>query len=270
MTASCGHQARRMNASSDSATAKNTPSMTPTKATPRKLARASQNSDEPSRHRRAIAPTSTSDRPAAMTTAASVAVGRSSSSPGSATSMTAIASAPTTDVSWLRAPAASATGVRDALLLTGMPDSRPVARFAPPSASSSRSWSTSSWRRSENVRDRTLVSVADTSAIPSAAGTRARMSPPASDGTVSGGSPTGSGPTTAIPERADRSNTALTTVEPTTATRMPGIPGRHWRSPRMTTRHVTPIARATAFVSPARQPGHERACSDRPRCRPWS
>ena len=53
--------------------------------------------------------------------------------------------------------------------------------------------------------------------------------------------------------------TALTTVEPTTATRMPGIPGRHWRSPRMMTRHVTPIARATVFVSPCGQAGHERA-----------
>ena len=137
-----------------------------------------------------------------MTTAARVAVGRSARRPGAATSMTPMAIAPTTEVSCVCAPAASATGVRDALLLIGMPDRSPVARLAAPRATSSRSWSTSSPRRIENVRDRTLVSVADTSAIPRAAGTSARKSPATSGGRVTGGSPTGSGPTTSIPARA--------------------------------------------------------------------
>ena len=125
--------------------------------------------------------------------------------------------APTTPVSCVRAPAASATGVREALLLTGIPDSRPVARLAPPSAMNSRSGSTSSPRRMAKVRDRTLVSVAATSAMPSAAGTTANRSPISSGGRVTGGRPTGSGPTTTIDDREARSNAALTTVAPTTA-----------------------------------------------------
>ena len=103
--------------------------MTPMSATPRKLASASQNSDDPIRHSRTIDPTSTSDRPAAMTTAARALAGRSARRSGSATSSTPTRSAPTTPVSWVCAPADSATGVRDALLLTGMPERNPVARF---------------------------------------------------------------------------------------------------------------------------------------------
>jgi len=42
----------------------------------------------------------------------------------------------TTPASWVRAPAASATGVRDALLLIGKPWKNPAARLAAPSPSS--------------------------------------------------------------------------------------------------------------------------------------
>ena len=176
--------------------------MTPTNATPTKLAMASQNSADPTATAGPPRRWSMSDRPAAMTTAASVAVGRFARRPGAAISMTPIRRAATTEVSWVWAPAASATGVRDALVLIGIPEKKPVAMFAPPSAISSRSWSTSSPRRIEKVLVITLVSVAATSAIPSAAGTTARMSSIWSGGRLSGGSPTGSGPTTATSERA--------------------------------------------------------------------
>jgi hypothetical protein len=58
-----------------------------------------------------------------------------------------IASAPTTPVSCVRAPAASATGVREALLLIGMPWKKPLARFATPRP-------TISWSGSTGVRSR--------------------------------------------------------------------------------------------------------------------
>ena len=65
------------------------------------------------------------------------------------------------------------------------------------------------------------------------------MSPGAIDGIVSGGSPTGNGPTTGRPDRVDRSNTADTTVAPTTAIRMPGTVGRQRLTPRMMARDTT-------------------------------
>ena len=58
---------------------------------------------------------------AAMTTAARRPRGRSWSSEGASNRSDATASAPTTPVSWVLAPAASATGVRDELLLMGKP-----------------------------------------------------------------------------------------------------------------------------------------------------
>ena len=65
----------------------------------------------------------TSIRPIAdaITTAASALVGRLRSTSGATSSSSATASAPTTPVSWVRAPAASATGVREELLLIGKP-----------------------------------------------------------------------------------------------------------------------------------------------------
>ena len=68
-----------------------------------------------------------------MTTAASAVVGRCCSRLGAATSSSATASAPTTPVSCVFAPAASATGVRDELLLIGKPWKKPAARLAAPS-----------------------------------------------------------------------------------------------------------------------------------------
>ena len=58
-----------------------------------------------------------------------------------------MASAPTTPVSWVLAPAASATGVRDELLLIGKPWKKPAARLAAPRP-------TISWFGSTGVRRR--------------------------------------------------------------------------------------------------------------------
>ena len=57
----------------------------------------------------------------AMTTAADAAEGRCWSRFGASRSSRATAIAPTTPVNCVRAPAASATGVRDELLLIGKP-----------------------------------------------------------------------------------------------------------------------------------------------------
>ena len=75
---------------------------------------------------------------AAITTAASVAAGRSSKSPvrkSSATTVKPAASSPDTCV---RAPEEALTAVLDRLPLTTMPLETPAARLAPPSATSSR------------------------------------------------------------------------------------------------------------------------------------
>ena len=74
-------------------------------------------------------------------------------------------SAPTTPASWVFAPACSATGVRDALALIEKPWNRPAPAFATPSASSSWFWSTFSPARAARVRDRTLVSAIETTAM---------------------------------------------------------------------------------------------------------
>jgi hypothetical protein len=85
----------------------------------RKMRRRSSNSNKP------IA--------AEMTTAASALLGRFASRFGASTSSKATATAPTTPVSCVFAPAASATGVREALLLIGNPWNRPAARLLAPS-----------------------------------------------------------------------------------------------------------------------------------------
>jgi hypothetical protein len=65
----------------------------------------------------------TSIRPMAeaITTAANALEGRCRRRSGATSSSRATLSAPTTPVSWVLAPAASATGVRDELLLMGKP-----------------------------------------------------------------------------------------------------------------------------------------------------
>jgi hypothetical protein len=74
---------------------------------------------------------------AEMTTAASAESGRFRTRLGKNSSISAIARAPTSPVSCVLAPAASATGVREELLLTENPWKKPVATLAAPSATSS-------------------------------------------------------------------------------------------------------------------------------------
>ncbi|MNI64640.1 hypothetical protein D3C73_1200990 [compost metagenome] len=69
----------------------------------------------------------------AITTAANALLGRSCKRFGATISNRATASAPTTPVNWVLAPAASATGVREELLLMGKPWKKPAARLAKPS-----------------------------------------------------------------------------------------------------------------------------------------
>ena len=96
------------------------------------------------RHARRSQVTSISEITATVTTPARALVGRSRVIPGSETRITAIAAAPTTPVSCVRAPAASAAGVRDELLERGKPWNSPAAAFAAPRATSSWFWSTRS------------------------------------------------------------------------------------------------------------------------------
>ena len=69
-------------------------------------------------------------------------------------------------VSWLRAPARSATAVRDPLVLTGKPWKSPAARFAAPIPIISWLPSTSCPVRAANADDVEIVSASDTSAMP--------------------------------------------------------------------------------------------------------
>ena len=68
----------------------------------------------------------------AITTAASALLGRFLMRSGASTSSSATPAAPTTPVSWVLAPDASATGVREELLLIGKPWKNPAARLAAP------------------------------------------------------------------------------------------------------------------------------------------
>ncbi|MNP57462.1 hypothetical protein D3C76_1522970 [compost metagenome] len=75
-----------------------------------------------------------SNRPsaAAITTAARALLGKCCIRLGATSSNRVTASAPMMPVSWVCEPAASATGVRDELLLMGMPWNNPEARLATP------------------------------------------------------------------------------------------------------------------------------------------
>ena len=110
------------------------PGIAPNAATPAKHTIDSQNSQRWMRQIRPRSLNSNSPIAEAITTAASALLGRLRKRSGAATRSRATASAPTTPVSWVLAPAASATGVRDELLLIGKPWKKPAARFAPPSA----------------------------------------------------------------------------------------------------------------------------------------
>ena len=154
-----------------------------------------------------------------MTTAASAEFGRSARSPLKNTSSSTTTPAPTTPASWLLAPDCSATAVRELLAEMANPRKKPAAMLAEPMPIISLFGFTRSPRRALNEVDRAMVSVSDTSVIPTAATSSGTTSSKLVHGTSGVGSPSGSVPTVAM----SRSNTAVTTVAPTTATRTAGI-----------------------------------------------
>ena len=109
------------------------PGITPRAATPAKQTIDSQNSHCWMRKMRARSANSNRPMAAAITTAASALLGRLCSRLGAKSRSRATLTAPTTPVSCVFAPAASATGVREELLLIGNPWNSPAARLAAPS-----------------------------------------------------------------------------------------------------------------------------------------
>ena len=126
-----------------------------------------------------------------MTTAASVGCGRSRSSPGTNSSIEVIASAPTSPVTWVFAPACSATAVREPLVLTGKPWKKPAAMLAAPIPIISRLPSTSSPDRSAKADEVAIVSASETSAMPNAPPISVGRSEQLMSGMVNGGNPCG-------------------------------------------------------------------------------
>ena len=167
-----------------------------------------------------------------------------------------MAAAPTRPVSWVLAPFWAATAVRDPLVLTGNPWKKPAAIFAAPTPIISRSPSTSAPVRAANADAVEIVSVNDTTTMPSAPAASSQTSSSGTVGTVNGGNPWGIGPTTVTPW-SFRSNRFTAAIASTTATRTPGMRGSTRWKPRIRTRLATPTARAAPAVSPSAMPRSE-------------
>jgi len=214
-------------------------------------------------YRRRTAAGSTSPIAAVITTAPRIGWGRLRSAPGATTSSRAMVAAPTRGVSCVRAPAAMATGVRDALLLTGKPWKAPAARLAAPRAISSWLGSTTSPRRAASDCDSTVVSATVTRAIPNAPLNSSGRSSTRMSGIVSDGSPRGRTPMTWTP-RPVRSNAATAAMPSPTATITPGTRGHSRRTPRITTMPASPTASAAPFALPSARPWTKSRTSNRP------
>lgn len=165
--------------------------------------------------------------------------------------------AATTFVIWLCAPAAIATGVRDALLLTAQPCVTPASRLAAPSAISSWLRSGASPARAESARDSMLMSANDTSATATAPDASAPTSASETAGRCGAGRPPGNAPTVATPCSGDR---RATSVAASTAINMAGQRG--------VTRLIRKMAASTA--TPSRPAAMEKrpstkACTTRVR-----
>ena len=119
--------------------------------------------------------------------------------------------------------------------------------FAAPMPIISWSASTSSPRRAAKLVAVAMVSVSDTSVMPMAATKSGPTSLVCVHGTLGSGMPWGRAPTVATPWAA-RSNTADTTVAPTTATRMAGIRGTNRGRTSSTTSTDTPTTSVVAWV----------------------
>jgi hypothetical protein len=229
------------------------PTSTPSRATPENAASQRTNSERRTRYRRRTPTTSIRPMAAVMTIAASIGRGRSLRAPGAATSSTAMATAPTSGVSWERAPAATATGVREALLEMAKPWKRPAARLAAPRARSSWLGSTVSPRWAARDCDSTVVSATATRAMPRAPLNSAPRSARSTAGRANPGRPLGSTPRTCTPA-SSRLNTATAAIPARTATMTPGTARQNRRRSRTTTMPVTPTARAARFTCPSATP----------------
>ena len=101
-----------------------------------------------------------------MTTAASAVCGRSATSELKTSSRRMTTPAPTTPVTWLLAPACSATAVRDPLVEMAKPWKNPAATFEAPMPTISWFGSISSPRRAAKAVAVAMVSVSETRVMP--------------------------------------------------------------------------------------------------------
>src|SRR5579872_4472189 len=104
-----------------------------------------------------------------MSTAASAELGRSDNRELKNRRRTITTPLPTTDASWLFAPACSTTAVRDPLVDIAKPWRHPAARLAAPIPIISWLGSISSPRRAPKLDEVAIVSAKDTNVIPTAA-----------------------------------------------------------------------------------------------------
>ena len=192
-TSPCGHQFRWKKSRIDSTTATTMPSRTPRKMTPALATSESTTAERRNLHTRVSSAKSASDSAAAMTTAASAEFGRSARSPLKNTSSSTTTPAPTMPASWLLAPDCSATAVRELLAETANPWKKPAAMLAEPMPIISWFGFTCSPRRALNEVDRAIVSVSDTSVMPTAATSSGTTSPMSVHGTSGVGQPLGKG-----------------------------------------------------------------------------
>ena len=194
-----------------------------------------------------------------MTTAASAEFGRSASRSLKNTSSNTTTPAPTIPVSWVFAPDCSATAVRELLDETAKPWKKPAARLAVPTPIISWFGFTCSPRRELNEVDRAIVSVSDTSTMPTAATSNGQTSFTSVHGTSGVGRPSGSPPTVL----RSKSKSAVSSVAPTTATSTAGILRVMRGRTSSTARVASPMTRAvelrwSKFVAELTHLLHER------------
>ena len=192
-TSPCGHQFRWKNSRIDSTTATRMPSRTPRKITPALATTESATADRRTFHTRARNAKSASDNAAAITTAASAEFGRSASTPLKNSNSRTTKPAPTIPASCVLAPDCSATAVRELLADTAKPWNRPAARLADPIPIISWFGFTSSPRLALNEVDSAMVSVSETSVMPTAATSSGTTSPNSVQGSGRPGEPFGKG-----------------------------------------------------------------------------
>ena len=169
-------------------------------------------------------------------------------------------------MSWVFAPARSATAVRDPLVLTGKPVNSPAAMLAVPIPTIS--WfARTSWPvRPANADDVEIVSASETTAMPNAPASSSGSSPSATRGMVNGGRPLGSTPTR-LTSGGPRSRTTTSTIAAMTATSTAGTFGRKRPSTTITAMLNSPMPTAAGTASSVGDALRRRPVSPR-RARP--